>query len=145
MTILAAGFLAGILDITLAIMILAKGNTAGTLRYIAKGAFGPLVYEAGDQALWAGGAIHFIIATTFAALYVFIFPFLGILRNQRIVSGLLYGLMIWGIMRFLVLPMTYTPPPPFGTSTIKTIGILMIAVGLPISFITHRHYSYRDS
>ena len=142
LTTIVAGFIAGTLDVVLAVLFLAHGNTSGTLRYIAKGAFGSIVYEAGDRALWAGAAIHYFIAFCFALGYFMIYPYFPILRRQKVGAGLLYGFFIWCFMRFLILPLTYTPPPPFIiTQTWKNIVILMASVGLPISIITAKYYS----
>lgn len=142
-SILFAGFTAGTLDILCAIFILAGGNATGVFRFIAKGAFGDAALRGGLEMIILGMVFHYIIAFSFAAGYFFVSPYIPVIKKQWIISGLCYGIFVWAFMQYLVLPLTYNPPAPFLFSDEwKGILILMIAVGLPISLITHKHYHY---
>lgn len=143
-TLLFSGFTAGTLDILCAIIFLADGNAAGVLRFIAKGAMGNAALEGGTGMVLLGAVFHYIIAFCFAAGYFLVFPYIPFLRKQKIVSGLLYGIFIWIFMQYAVLPFTFNPPGPFSfEGSWKNIVILMLAVGLPVSLITHKHYAAR--
>lgn len=145
-TILLSGFIAGTLDIVCAILFLANGNATGVFRFIAKGAMGNAAYEGGTEMVLLGAAFHYIIAFCFAAGYFLVFPRIPFLRKQKVLSGLLYGIFIWFFMQYLVLPFTFNPPGPFTFSGAwKGMVILMLAVGLPVSLITHAGYAYRSS
>jgi hypothetical protein len=140
-TILRSGLLAGTLDILAAIQILANGNATGTFRYIASGAIGPVAYEGGTGMIVLGIFIHYFIALSFAAGLFFVYPKLALLRKSVLLTGFLYGIFVWAFMQFLVLPLTHTPPGAFSLATHwKGIVILMLAVGLPIAWITHLYY-----
>ncbi len=144
-TILFTGFVAVTLDISSAIVFLAKGNAEGVLRFIAKGAVGTDALEGGSEMLLLGMVIHFIIAFCFAIGYFVVFPYVPFLRKYKVISGLLYGIFVWAFMRYVVLPMTFNPPGPLTFENAwKNIVILMLAIGLPISLIVHRHDSLRQ-
>lgn len=60
--ILIAGLIAGTLDILAAIYLLAGGNAAGVLKYIAAGAFGQAALAGGTEMIVFGLLFHYIIA-----------------------------------------------------------------------------------
>lgn len=137
-----SGLMAGTLDIFCAVIFLAGGNFVSTLKFIAKGAVGITAFTGGDKMAFLGLCIHYFIAFFFAALYFYLFPYLGFLKKQRIISGLLYGMFIWAVMHFLVLPFTHNPPAAFILATSwKEVLILMLAVGVPVAWLTAKHYS----
>lgn len=139
--IVVAGFTAGTLDILAAIFLLAGGNAAAVFRFIAKGALGDAAFEGGPEITALGALFHYIIAFSFTAGYFIVFPFIPFLRNQKVISGLLYGIFVWLFMQYLVLPFTHNPPGAFSLEgNWKNIVILMLAVGLPVSLFAHAHY-----
>lgn len=141
-TVLLSGFVAGTLDITCAILFLANGDAAGVFRFIARGAWGDAAYQGGSEMVLLGAFLHYMIAFCFAVGYFLVFPFFPLLRKRKLISGLLYGVFIWAFMQYLVLPLTFNPPEPFSIAgSWKSIVILMVAVGLPVSLITHAHYA----
>lgn len=141
--ILLAGLVAGLLDITAAIVILAKGNAADTFKFIASGAFGKSAFEGGaDMVAW-GIFFHFLIATSFAALYFLAFPHLAFLRKNKWWRGVLYGgLFVWVVMNRLVLPLTLSPQAEFSwPNALRGMAILAVCVGLPIAWLAERFYT----
>lgn len=139
--ILLAGFVAGLLDITAAIVILAKGNAAGTFKFIASGAFGKAAFEGGaDMVAW-GVFFHFFIAMSWAALYFLIYPKLAFLKKNCWVSGLFFGLVVWLVMNRLVLPLTQAPQAEFEwTSAMRGMAILVVCIGMPIAWLAERFF-----
>src|SRR4030095_4030014 len=93
-TILLAWLTAGCLDLLAAItvysLIMQRVTTIRLLQGIARGALGNSAYEGGVATALAGVGFHFIIAFCFTVFYFFIFPYIPLLKKQRIVSGLLY-------------------------------------------------------
>ncbi|HXQ33908.1 MAG TPA: hypothetical protein VN843_07850, partial [Anaerolineales bacterium] len=59
--------------------------------------------------------------------------------ERPIQFGLLYGIAVYLIMTFVVVPLSYVTPRP-ATITGRTIGILtiMFCVGLPIALVMRR-------
>ena len=141
-TILLAGFVAGTLDILSAIIFLGKGNWSVILKYVASGAFGYAAMEGGNEMIAAGLVFHYSIAYSFTLVFFIAARYISFLQKKPVIAGLLYGILVWFIMNYLVLPFTHIPSRPFSFSgAIKNILILMLAIGLPVSLITAKYYS----
>lgn len=149
--ILLSGLIVGSLDILLAFASAYFKNNASTpdkvLRYIASGVFGKKAFapaNAGSM-VWVGLAFHYLIAIVFTAFFYLIYPRIKWLSANRVVTGIVYGIFVWAIMFFLVLPQTSTPGKKlqFDASTPVSILILIVAIGLPLSFFAAKYYSRR--
>lgn len=145
--VLKAGLLAGTLDIVCAMThyyIRSGKNPANVLYFIASGVFDKAAFSGGaGMAMW-GLFFHFFIAFSWAVIFFVLFPKVRFISENRIVSGLLYGALIWLIMIHAVVPLSLTPKIPFDLSqAVIGIVILMAAVGLPISILAGKHYSSR--
>lgn len=148
-TILTAGFTAGLLDILAAIIvysfIMNKATPVQILQSVASGVFGKDAF-AGDTSMAVYGLLfHFIIAVIFAAIYFFIYPLLPFVKKQKVIRGLLYGIVVWLIMNLLVVPNSNAGQAPFKWSA-ALIGcsILMLCIGLPIALITNKYYQSKN-
>jgi hypothetical protein len=149
-TILLSGFVAGALDLLGAFLVYAVVMKTTTfpqiLRGIAAGVFGKRIVGSETIMALLGLLFHFIIACSFAAEYFLIYPDVKFLRRNKIISGLLYGIIVWLIMTFIVLPLSNVPLPsvyhtPFAwLKALRSVTILMICVGLPISLTTAKYY-----
>ena len=147
-TIFQAGFVVGILDIIAAFIV--SGLRTQTipvlpvLKYVASGIFGKTAFEGGTEMAIYGLIFHFIIATIFAAIYFFLFPSITFFRMHKIASGVLYGITVWLVMNLLVLPLSaVTRGPLKWDGVLIGVTVLVLCIGLPISFIVHRHYTSR--
>ncbi len=143
--ILVAGLLAGSLDIIAACANAYLNNPNSTpdkvLRFIASGVFGKQAFTGGSIMVAWGLLFHFIIATGFAALFVLAAQRFRFLRQNFVVSGLLYGLLAWLIMNRVVVPLSQTPPQPFAwEKAIIAMLILVCMVGVPIAWVTNKYY-----
>jgi uncharacterized membrane protein YagU involved in acid resistance len=142
-SIIKAGLLAGFLDIIAACTLFSirSGNDPMiVLRFIASGALGPDAMNGGWESNLLGLLFHFIIAFGWTILFFLLYPKLS--GINWITLGLLYGVVVWLLMNLLILPMTKIAQRPFDLSQ-AIIGtlILMIAIGLPISYVCSRHFS----
>lgn len=145
-TILFAGLIAGTLDILAAFLnaYASKGVLpVRVLQYIASGWFGTEAFAGGTVMAIYGLFFHYLIATTWAVIFFLLYPYLSIRAKNKIVTGLVYGIVVWFLMSVVVLPLTNIPNANGGIKfpdALVGMGILMVAVGLPISIIVHRHY-----
>lgn len=140
--ILRAGLLAGTLDILAAILILAKGNAVGTLKFIASGVFGKAAISGGADMVASGAVFHFFIATSFAGAYFLAYPRLPFLQKNKWVSGILYGVFVWAVMNLLVVPLSNAPQRPFAwDSALENMAILVMCIGLPIAWLADKFYT----
>ncbi|MEP6796275.1 MAG: DUF1440 domain-containing protein [Saprospiraceae bacterium] len=139
--VIIMGLIAGTLDISAAIIILAKMRAAFVLRYVASGVFGKEAYTAGPHMIAFGLFFHYLIAMTIATIYFLMFPHLSFLKTNRILNAVLIGLCAWLFMSLVVVPLSQIGPlkmTPEGA--IKNIVILIVCIGLPVSLLTSKYY-----
>jgi len=141
--IFMGGLIAGTLDITAACTqsYLMRGvSPLRVLRYVAGGLLGPDAFNGGLGTAALGLALHFLIATTWAAVYYAASRKLTILTERPILCGPLYGIVVWCVMNLIVLPLSALPKFSFTLSGVLTgAGILMVCIGLPIALIVRRY------
>ena len=146
-SILLAGFVAGLLDITAAIISFYVNRNQPPTRmfqFIASGVLGKSAFTGGMGTAALGLVLHFMLAYIFTIIFYFIYPKMGLLSKNKIITGLAYGVIVWCIMNLLVLPLSNAPAIPFQTKgAIIGILIIMFCVGLPIALFAHRHYTGR--
>ncbi|OXB06338.1 DUF1440 domain-containing protein [Flavobacterium plurextorum] len=148
-TVLSSGLLAGTLDILAAILIYAvllhKTTAEKILQSIASGIFKQEAYIGGSQMAVYGLLLHYFIAFAFAYFFFKIYPYFPFLQKNTVFSGVLYGLFVWIVMSLIVLPITFPklPSKHFDFPLLLSILILIFCVGIPIAFITKKHYTYR--
>lgn len=143
-TILWAGLLVGALDITAAfIQTMVYGrNPVRVLNFIASGVFGKEALAGDGSFAFYGLVFHFCIAMGWTIIFFLIYPRMKFLSKNRILTGVGYGFFIWVMMNRIVLPLSNVPRGPFRiTGAIIGIGILIVAIGLPLSFIANRVFS----
>ncbi len=143
-TIVLTGLIAGTLDAIAAIVV--SGSTpVQVFQYIASGAFGAEKAFSGGLTMVIWGVVfHYFIAFSWTILFFFLFPTISFLRKNEYITGLIYGIFVWTMMKFVVLPFSKIPQSPFNLKgALIGASILMVMIGLPISILTHRYYSKR--
>jgi len=141
-TIILAGLLSGALDIIAALTdyyITTGKKPWAVLKFIASGVFGKKAFSGGGNMIFMGFLFHFIIAFTFTVFFFWLYPKISFLSKNRIITGILYGIFVWTIMNLVILPLSNTPPLTYTTfKVIKAMLILIVMIGLPLSFIAHK-------
>ena len=140
-TIILTGLLAGTLD-AIAAIVVSQASPAAVFKFIASGAFGAgKAFSGGDIMIVWGVLFHYFIALSWTVLFFFMYPALPWMRKNKYITGLLYGIFVWIIMNRVVIPLSEIPQRPFNLKGALTgMSILMVAIGLPISILTHRYY-----
>lgn len=136
------GLIAGALDITAAFINsgLRGVDPLRVLRGIASGLLGAASAKGGFATAALGLVLHFFIATTATAVYYVASRKLKLLVDQAVVCGLIYGVVVYGFMNLIVLPLSAIPFKISYTFTTIATGmiILMLCIGLPIALIVRR-------
>jgi hypothetical protein len=141
--ILSISLIAGTLDLVTAIIVY-QANPIRLLQGIASGAFGREAAFSGGVLMSASGLLfHYIIATSWTTLFFLLYPKFKILSKNAVVTGLLYGVVVWTGMNLIVLPyLSLIPQRAFDLSgALIGMSILMVMIGLPVSILTQRYYS----
>jgi hypothetical protein len=143
-TILVAGSIAGVLDLTAACVYswLRAGVTPiRVFHSVASGLLGENAARGGWKTAALGIALHFLIATIWATVFYAASRIFKLLVNHPIPSGLFYGVVVYLLMNFVVLPLSAIPrrpvPPPLSARIYGAL-IIMFFVGLPIAFTVRR-------
>jgi len=143
--IFAAGLLAGALDITAAFVTwVPQGvSPARILQGIASGLLGPQAFKAGMATALLGGALHFLIAFSAAAVFYAASRKIDFMTRRPILSGVLYGVCVYLVMYWIVMPLAKMHPTHTLTRSIVAIVTHMVCVGLPISLMVRRYSTPR--
>lgn len=147
LTILWAGLFVGYLDITSAIInFMFNSDKSPTLifNYIASAAFGKERAYSERSMVALGVLFHFIVAYSFTVFFFLVYPHINFLSKNRLLTGILYGCFIWCVMNLLVVPNTHINKyPPLVPKTLIQVGILIVAIGIPLSYIAYWFYKGR--
>lgn len=141
--IFCAGLLCGVMDISAAFLTWwPKGvKPPRLLQGIAAAWLGPKSFNGGMATAALGLAFHFLIAFTAATLFYVASRHLTFMLDRPITSGVLYGIAVYLIMYWIVMPLSNFHGTKTVTSSIVAIVTHIVCVGLPISLVIHRFSS----
>jgi uncharacterized membrane protein YagU involved in acid resistance len=106
--ILIGGLVAGTLDIGAAAVI---NHVSPVLiaHYIATGVMGSAALSAGPWVAYLGLLLQWAMSVIIAAIYGFVTARVPRLRERWWLGGLLAGVVIYGVMNFIVMPFSAAP------------------------------------
>lgn len=137
--ILAAGAAAAVLDIIDPIIFhgLRGVPPIAILQSIATGVLGRAAYQGGAASAALGMALHTFILVVAAAIYYLASRRAPVLVTRPLLCGPLFGLAVYGFMRFVVLPLSATTVKhdPSLPAMANMLFAHLFLVGLPIAWI----------
>jgi hypothetical protein len=134
-----SAFIVGTLD-GLSAVIFYKADPVRLFQYIASGAIGnETAFSGGTATFLLGVLFHYFFATVWTILFFILYDKFRFVRKMRIVTGLLYGMMIWLVMNLVVVKLSriHGPTPDFNQMLIGA-SILIFAIGIPVAFLAGR-------
>jgi hypothetical protein len=139
MTILAAGLLAAVAEMLLVLPIQYKLGATPDIVFqsIASGALGKQAFHDGIYTVVLGIGIHVLISLCAAAAYLFMAMRWPVVREHWAVSGMLYGIIVYVLMTFVVIPLSaigFAMPRSWGRF-LMSFSIHIFAFGLPIALV----------
>jgi hypothetical protein len=137
------GLACGVFDITQAMVAwhLQSGAKPSTiLQAVAAGVLGRDSFQGGMKSAALGAVLHFFIAFSWAAIYYIASRRLTFMVERPIISGLLYGELVWLVMNFVVIPLSAINRWPTWTKASIITGPIghLVLVGLPIALAVRR-------
>jgi len=140
--IVAGGLAAALLDAADALVAykLAFGMSPLVIyQFVASGLLGKAAYDGGTTAALLGLAVHFLIAFTAATVFVLASERLPALRRSAVGWGLAYGVAVFAVMSFVVIPLSRIGAS-VPTLPLLANGVLghALLVGLPIALAARR-------
>ena len=139
--IAVGGAAAGVVDLLGAIVIFWPAAPAGILRSIAAGVVGSAAARSGGLGLAALGLVlHFVVATGAAAVFVAAARRAPVLVSRPWITGPLYGLVVYLVMNYAVIPLSAIGrfPGPWSATTYQVIALHMLGVGPAIVLAARR-------
>ena len=142
-SVLAGGLAAGALDITYACVFWAlKAGTSPQriFQSVAKGVLGPPTFKGGAATAALGLFLHFFIATAMSITYYIFARRWAALIERPLMFGAAYGLMLYGVMNYIVVPLSAARGGGSGGALWVTLSILvhMFLIGVPIAFFARK-------
>ena len=140
--VLAGGLVAGTLDITYACVF--WGVKAGVpvrriFQSVAAGLLGKASFEGGAATAALGLGLHYFIACSMAVAYYLVARRIPSLREHPVAYGAAYGLLLYGIMNYIVVPLSAAGRGSKDPLWITlSIAVHMVLVGVPIALFTRR-------
>ncbi len=137
--ILAGGFIAGTVDIFAASLI-SQFNPMVILRFVAGGVLGPAALQGGVSTSILGLVLQWAMSLLIAAIFVLAALRLRWLTARPVIAGLAYGVVIYFVMNYAVVPLSAWHHVP----TFKLVSFLenlaaMLLFGLIVAFYARRN------
>lgn len=147
-TLIATALLVGTFDITYAIVFsYFRSGTSPTrlLQSVARGALGPAAFDGGIATAAMGLGFHFFIAFTITAIFFAAASRRPALVRRPVLAGVLYGIGVYLVMNFIVIPLSRIGPRPLPAAVVTVTGLLvhMFVIGTPIALGARRAFGGR--
>lgn len=135
--LLGAGVI-GTLDAVYAIVFWAlRSGTAPSriFQSIAAGFLGPAAFEGGVRTVAMGAALHYFIAFAIVFAYWAVSRGMHVLIERPYVCGALYGVLVYAVMNYVVIPLSATRRPRFLLVWVLcSIIVHVFFVGIPAAW-----------
>ncbi len=139
--VVVVGVVAGVLDISFAWIFWAvKAGVALTpvLQSVASGVLGKASFSGGAASAALGFALQLFIATTMSATYYAVARRWPLLVRERIACGAGYGVVLYGVMKYVVVPLSAArsggPQDPLWVCL--SIVAHVVLIGIPIGLVS---------
>lgn len=137
--VLLTGLFVGTLDIGAALLqfFLKTGKDPMiVMKFIASGLFGKEAMKGGDEMIVWGFLFHYLLAIGYTIFFFWICSQIPSLLQHRLLTGIGYGIFVWAVMRFAILPLSLTTKQPSTlSSTLIAILILVVCMGIPLAYV----------
>jgi hypothetical protein len=140
-TILTAGLVVGVLDISSAFVIWWQRGVGARrgLQGIAAGLLGENAYNGGLVTAGLGLALHFFVAFVVVSVFYLASRKIQLLTIHPIVSGVLYGIGVYLVMYWFVLPTVFPTFRHRLWNELLAVAIHISLIGLPCALIVRRY------
>jgi hypothetical protein len=115
------------------------------LQSIAAGLLGRAAFQGGTGTVVLGLALHFMIALAIVGTFFVGARAVPLLARRPYVAGPLFGLAAYGVMNFVVVPLSAAAsgPAPAGAVLINGVLIHALGVGLPAALFARAAFAER--
>ena len=141
--ILTAGLIVGVLDISSAFVIWWQRGVGARrgLQGIAAGLLGATSFDGGLVTAGLGLALHFFVAFVVVSVFYLASRQMEFLTIHPVVSGVLYGIGVYIVMYWFVLPTAFPTFRHRLWNELLAVAIHISLIGLPCALIVRRYLS----
>jgi hypothetical protein len=143
--VLCGGVLIATLDLIFACSFWGLRHDVAPMRIlqsIAAGVLGKDSFGGGSAAAWLGAALHYAMATVMVAVYYLASLRLPALVRHPIRYGLPYGVVVYAVMTYVVIPLSAVPDsgdsPFYAAWVYSSIAFHALVVGLLSALFSKR-------
>ena len=139
--ILTAGLVVGVLDISSAFVIWWQRGVGARrgLQGIAAGLLGAKSFDGGLVTASLGLGLHFFVAFVIVSIFYLASQKIEFLTIHPVVSGVLYGIGVYIVMYWFVLPMAFPTFRHRMGNELLAVAIHISLIGLPCALIVRRY------
>jgi hypothetical protein len=140
-TILTAGLVVGVLDISSAFIIWWQRGVGARrgLQGIAAGLLGASSFDGGLVTAGFGLALHFFVAFVVVTIFYLASRKIESLVIHPVISGVLYGIAVYIVMYWFVLPTAFPTFRHRLGNDLLAVAIHISLIGLPCALIVRRY------
>jgi len=139
LAILVGGLIAGVLDLSYAILVYSPTNPIRVPQAIATGLLGRDSFNHGFGSAALGVVCHFTIALGAATVFYLASRKLPLLTDHAVVAGMIFGALVYFFMHLVVIPLSAVPKGPFRFMVqLREFVWHWFGVGLPIALSVRR-------
>lgn len=136
--IVVGGVVAATLDIGAA-MLISGASLTTILQFIASGLIGKAAFDGGVATAALGAALQELMGLIIAAVFVLASLAAPILRRAWVAAGLGYGVVIYAVMNYVVMPLSAVGRvPKFSLEGLIKNGLAMLVFGLIVAWFARR-------
>ncbi len=138
-TIVLGAFVIGTLDIVYAIAFWYPRGVAPAriFQSIAAGIYGPASFSLGTHSVAIGAALHYFIALCIVLVYWVASRRFEVLVRRPIVWGSVYGVLVYVVMNYVVIPLSATKRPAFLLSwVVSSVLVHAFLIGVPAALFS---------
>jgi hypothetical protein len=122
-----------------------KGASPGqVLRYVASGPFGDAMRQGGGTEAAIGLLVHYGLMAIMVAVFVLAFERSAAIRRSPLVSGIVYGFLIYLVMYWVVTPARFGMFPKLSLWGVgNALFSHLLCVGLSMGYVVNRAMTRR--
>jgi hypothetical protein len=109
------------------------------LQSVAAGLLGESSFTGGAATAALGLALHLLIAVSMSVTYYLVAGRWALLRERAVLCGAGYGLLLYGIMNYVVVPLSAAGPGSKNPLWVGlTVAVHALLIGIPIALFARR-------
>jgi hypothetical protein len=121
--------------------LILKTPMISALQYVASGIMGESAFAGGLATALLGLVLDLIIITIMAGIFIFSVDRIPLLRRNVIAGSILYGVGVFIVMNFIILPLSAAPvlPPPPTWLLVELFLQHILLITLPFGILVRRN------